>query len=187
MTLPLFLAEQETEGYIEIVRLPDRELVTVVEVLSPSNKAGEGLRDYMVKRNAILKRFVHLVELDLLTAGERIPTLKPLPPADYLIVVSRHETRPDASIYPRSVRHRLPTIPIPLKAPDPDIRVDLAAVFAETYRRGRYGRSIDYGKPLPATLRPADKEWVAGLAKQAKEARDRYEAQRREARNRGGR
>jgi hypothetical protein len=37
---------------------------------------------------------------------------------------------------------------VPLKAPDPDIMLDLAAVYKAAYDRGRYAKSIDYGKPL---------------------------------------
>jgi hypothetical protein len=41
------------------------------------------------------------------------------------------------------VRDRLPLLPIPLKAPDPDIVVDLGEIYATAFSRGRYARSVD--------------------------------------------
>jgi hypothetical protein len=61
----------------------------------------------------------------------------------------------------------LPTIPIPLKAPDPDIPLDLAAIFATVYQRARYERSIDYQAPLGLPLSPADRAWAEELARSA--------------------
>ena len=58
----------------------------------------------------------------------------------------------------------MPTIPIPLRAPDPDLPLDLADLFATAYERGRYARLIDYGVPLLLPLAPADRSWAEGLA-----------------------
>jgi hypothetical protein len=167
VTLPITILDQETEGYIEILHQPGRELITVIELLSPTNKAGEGRRDYIVKRNAILKRLVHLVELDFLVGGHRMPMAAPLPAGDYYAVVSRYEPRPDSQVYAWSVRQPLPKILVPLKAPDPDVALDLAAVFATTYQRGRYQRVLDYTQQVPAPLAPDDRTWVEAQARQS--------------------
>jgi hypothetical protein len=45
----------------------------------------------------------------------------------------------------RKLGDELPTLPVPLHAPDSDIFIDLAAVFATAYERGRYQKQIDYG------------------------------------------
>src|SRR5262249_36165724 len=121
VTLPITILDQESEGYIEILYQPGREPVTVVEVLSPTHKTGEARRDCLVKRTAILKRVVHVGELDCLAGGQRRPMEAPLPPRDYYATVSRYETRPDSQVYAWSVRQPLPKIRVPLKAPDPDI------------------------------------------------------------------
>lgn len=70
--LPKYAAHIEEhirlERYIAIVSLPSRELVTVIELLSPTNKrvGADGRREYLRKREQILQSAVHLVEIDLL-------------------------------------------------------------------------------------------------------------------------
>jgi hypothetical protein len=52
---------------------------------------------------------------------------------------------------------RAPVIPVPLRAPDGDISLDLAAVFITAYQRGRYERASDYVVPLDNPLGPKDR------------------------------
>jgi hypothetical protein len=58
------------------------------------------------------------------------------------------------------VRQPLPTVPIPLKASDGDVFVDLQTVFRETFERGRYARSLPYDRPPVALLKQEDKRWA---------------------------
>jgi len=132
----------------------------VLEMLSPANKAGDGYADFCSKRLAILRRNTHLVELDLLLGGRRLPLSKPLPAGDYYALVSRGDRRPDCEVYSWSLRQPLPRIPIPLRAPDADIFVDLQAVFRQTYERGRYARSLRYGQSPLAPVRHKDQRWA---------------------------
>jgi hypothetical protein len=53
---------------------------------------------------------------------------------------------------------------VPLRAPDPSIAVNLAAVFATTFERGRYARSIDHRRPPTAPVPEADRAWAAERA-----------------------
>ncbi|MBX6316783.1 MAG: DUF4058 family protein, partial [Isosphaeraceae bacterium] len=142
-------------------------LVTVIEVLSPTNKTGSGREEYLEKRRELIDRPVNLVELDLLLGGRRLPMAEPLPPGDYYALVSRAERRPQAEVYAWTIRQPLPTIPIPLRPPDPDVPLDLAAIFATAYERGRYARSLDYGAPLTVPLAETDRLWAEGLARRA--------------------
>ena len=89
----------------------------------------------------------------------------PLPPGDCLAVVVRSGKPEVAEVLAWSIRRPLPAIPIPLEQPDPDVSVDLAALFATAYERGRYGRLIDYARPLDLPLRPEDKEWAENIAR----------------------
>jgi hypothetical protein len=139
------------------LQVPVLELVTVLEILSPSNKAGSGRADYLVKREAYIDRPINLVEIDLILRGARMPMERRLPPGDYYAVVARAETRPDASVYAWPIQHPLPVLPIPLRSPDPDVTLDLARVFTLSYDRGRYELFMRYGTPLPAGL-PIDAE-----------------------------
>jgi hypothetical protein len=149
LTLPV--VEEVRDVWIEIYHRPDRQLVAVLELLSPSNKQGSGRGQYMLKRNALLMEGVHLVELDLLRTGERLPTQEPLPTGEYYFMVSRANRRPKCEVYSWTREDKLPVVPTPLRAPDPDIFVDLAQVFRTTYERGLYDKSIDYSKPPAVT------------------------------------
>jgi hypothetical protein len=166
LVLPMYHLEEVTEHRIEIRRFPDRELVTAMELLSPSNKEAPGRRLYAKKRLELIHQPVHLVELDLLLAGKRLPMEGELPKGHYFAFVSRSERRPMSEVYGWSIRDTLPTIPIPLKDPDPDVALDLAAIFATVYQRGRYERSIDYTASLSLPLGPEDRAWAEGLARE---------------------
>jgi len=146
LTLPAVVEVRDV--WIEIYHRPDRQLVAVLELLSPSNKQGSGRGQYMLKRNALIMEGVHLVELDLLRGGERLPTQEPLPSGEYYLVISRANRRPKCEVYAWTRDDKLPVVPVPLKLPDPDIFVDLGTVFSLAYERGRYDRSIDYGQSL---------------------------------------
>ena len=66
------------DRWIEILGLPDMDLVTVVEILSPSNKSGSGRTEYLEKRATLLDRPVNFVEIDLLLGGRRMPMAEAL-------------------------------------------------------------------------------------------------------------
>lgn len=158
VTLPEY--EEVAESYIEIVSLPDQELVTSIEILSPTNKSRGDGGDYLAKRAVLLRRGINLVELDLLLGGERLPARDALPAGDFYAFVSRRERRPKADVYAWSIRQAIPPIPIPLKSPDEDAMLDLAAAFKTTYDRGRYDRGLRYDLPLPATIGESDRAWA---------------------------
>ena len=167
VTLPLLIVHESREAYLEIYHRPERSLVGIVEVLSPTNKKGEGRGDFLAKRNAVLCQPVHLVEFDLLVGGERLPLAEPLPPAHYYAFVSRAEQRPYCQVYPWHVRQPLPPISIPLRPGDPDVPLDLATVFEEAYERGGYDNDLDYAAPPLAPLDQADAQWATELARSA--------------------
>jgi hypothetical protein len=76
--------EPRKQRRLRLVHRPTGRVVTVLELLSPSNKTpGEGgLDSYLEKRAEILASRCHLVELDLLRGGERLPMAGPLPSGD---------------------------------------------------------------------------------------------------------
>src|SRR5438132_494647 len=77
LTLPV--PEEIREPYLEIRRTGTREVVTVIELLSPTNKRpnSDGLREYLAKRGTVLRSGAHLVEIDLLRSGRRLETVEP--------------------------------------------------------------------------------------------------------------
>ena len=159
VTLPLPLVEEVREHWIEITRQPDRELVGVVEVLFPWNKTGRGHGEYLAKRADLLRQAIHLIELDLLLGGERLPMGRPLPAGDYYALVSHAERRPNSQVYAWRLRDPLPKVTVPLRAPDADVSLDLGDVFRVTYERGAYERDVYRMPPVPA-VRAEDRPWV---------------------------
>ena len=162
VTLPITIESEESrETFIEIYHRPDEQLVAVLELLSPTNKSGTDRVRYLDKRLAILHQDVHLVELDFLLSGQRLPVDGTLPPGDFYATVSRFTNRPYCDIYAWTLRDHLPAIPIPLLPPDGDLRCDLAAVFAQTFARGRYDRTLRYGPPPEARFTEIVRPWMA--------------------------
>lgn len=153
------VVDEERLSFVEIRDRRDRRLVTVIELLSPSNKRnGPDREQYLAKRRQLLAGDVHLVEIDLLRGGPRMP-VEDRPDCDYCIVVSRVEKRPDVGIWPIRLRERLPIIPIPLRAPDADARIDLQEALNRLYDAAGYEDYIYTGAPQPP-LHPDDAAWA---------------------------
>ena len=172
VTIPAIEEIEVREASIHILRLPDYQLVTVIEVLSPSNKFGEGIGEYRRKRSNLVGGGVHFLEIDLLVRGQRTELARPLPAGDYYAMIFRADRRPDVDVWAWSVRQSLPTaLPVPLKVPDPPVLFDLAAVVSAVYERGVYGRKLRYHLPCPAPVAPADGAWAEGVARGAMESR----------------
>ena len=154
--------EEVRESFIEVRDRHDRALITVVELLSPSNKRPGGDREqYLAKRKQLLATGVHLVEIDLLRGGPRMP-MEDAPPCDYLVMVSRAEERPRVGIWPIGLRDPLPTVPVPLRPPDGDAHLDLQALLHRIYDDAGYEDYIYGGTPVPP-LAGEDAAWAAGL------------------------
>ena len=81
---------------VEIRDVAERRLVTVIEILSPVNKRGQGLRDAerVDRRMELLQTRTHLLEIDLLRAGTRIPLIGDLPPPRTLFTSAAHSGGP---------------------------------------------------------------------------------------------
>jgi Protein of unknown function (DUF4058) len=169
VTIPLPSVEMEIRDvWIEIRRGTSRAPVTVIELLSPTNKTGDGFVEYKLKRRSLIRQKIHLVELDLLLGGRRLPMSLPLPVGDYFAFISRAQRRPNSDVYAWTVRDALPSVPIPLMAGTPDVALDLADVFATTYERGRYARLIDYAAPPSVLRKPEDRAWAQKQARRGR-------------------
>lgn len=156
--------EEIKERYLEIRSVDTREVVTVIEILSPVNKrAGEGREQYEEKRKEILGSRTHLIEIDLLRAGRAMP-MTVSEENHYRIVVSRARWRPSADFYLFSVRQPIPDIPVPLLRGDAEPVIKLNQILHELYDQSGYDMDIDYAKTPPApTFSKADAEWIRAL------------------------
>jgi hypothetical protein len=149
---------------VEIRDVSERLLVTVIEILSPVNKRGEGVREYAERRMELLQTRTHLLELDLLRQGTRIQLLGELPSACYYVYLSRSQRRPVTQAWLISLREPLPAVPVPLLPPDPDVPLDLQAAVTACFDLVGYERLLDYsGPPPPPDLSDGDADWVAGI------------------------
>lgn len=144
---------------IEIREARQRKLVTAIEVLSPTNKRGQGYREYLEKRR-LLQSTAHLLEIDLLRAGRRVPMQKPLPSAPYFVFLSRAERRPIVETWPIQFEMRLPTVPVPLLAGDHDATLDLQAAFDTVYDTLNYDLEIDYARLPEPPLDDGTAAWA---------------------------
>ena len=167
--------EEIHESLIQILDLKHgKKVVAVIEVVSPSNKiAGPGRESYKKKQAEVLAGDAHLVEIDLLRLGRHIlaapeSLVRSQWVYDYLVSVNRAETSRDRfALYRRLLRDRLPRIRIPLADDDPDVILDLQAVFSMAYEGGGYRDRIDYTSPCLTPLSPSDQQWADGVIQKA--------------------
>jgi hypothetical protein len=159
--VPLSLLEEARETHVEILHRSDRTLVAVLELLSPTNKTEPGRSDYLARRNALLRQPVHLLELDLLLGGKRLPFGQTLPEGDYFAFLARAERRLDCEVYAWPLAQTLPPLPVPLRPPDPDVWVELGSLLDLVYERGAYQGEVDYSRPPPFPVAAETQAWIA--------------------------
>lgn len=146
---------------VEVRDVANRHLVALIEILSPANKYGEGYREYTERRTGLMRTATHILELDLLRQGARIPLVGAPPPAAYYIYLSRSQRRPYTQVWAVALRDCLPIVPVPLLAPDPDVPLDVQAAVDACFGLVGYERLLDYSiPPPPPELDAADAAWV---------------------------
>ncbi|MEG4203893.1 DUF4058 family protein [Microcoleus sp. Pol7_A1] len=162
VTLPM--SEEVREGYLEVIDMTTKEVVTVIEVLSPANKRpGQGRKMYDEKRDKVFGSRTHFVEIDLLRGWEPLPVLENNIAASYRILVSRANQRPLADLYLFNLSDAIPSFPLPLRSPDVEPIVDLQALLNTVYDRAGYDFTIDYTAELVPALSETDATWADAL------------------------
>ncbi|MDZ7360275.1 MAG: DUF4058 family protein [candidate division KSB1 bacterium] len=159
--------ETITEDYLEVVEMANDEVVTVIEILSPSNKrTGEDRQAYISKRKKIFRAQINLVEIDLLRDWPPMPftflqTNGHL--SHYRILIKRGESARHALLYPFGVRDSIPIFRLPLQPGDNEPPVCLGEVLKKTYDECGYDLRIDYSRPPEPPLSDADAQWAAEI------------------------
>ncbi len=157
---------KEILRHVEIVD-SRAQIITVLELLSPSNKEeGEPRLDWKRKRLDYLRGGIRVVEIDLLRGGGwTLPDrslLKPVPPGRicHHVCVTRPPWWTRHEFYIMPLRQRLPIIRVPLRRPDPDAALDLQLLLDQCYERGRYDSVINYSKPPHPPLPEEEAAWA---------------------------
>ena len=163
-----YAGEPLQESYVDIVDSKFGErVITSVEVLSPSNKQpGDGRTQFMRKQQEYRAGRISRVEIDLLRTGrrtfefpERLLSAEQRKP--YYITVHRGHLDRQAEIYAIDLREPLPVIGFPLRQADPDVPVDIQAVFDRAFVNARL--PIDYDDPCDPPLADEDAAWATDL------------------------
>jgi hypothetical protein len=162
----LVLPHPMPHSQVEIRDLQDHRLVTAIEFLSPTNKRGLGRKQYLRKRLQILHSTAHLLELDLLRQGRRLPWSGKPPAASYYLYLSRADKRQDIGIWPIDLAAPLPVVPVPLLHPDPDVPLDLQQAVAAVYDASHYELLLNYGAEPDVPLPAAQANWADRLLRE---------------------
>jgi hypothetical protein len=156
--------DEEIERWLEI-RDASGRLITVLELLSPSNKLESADRDrYLRKRQNFISGGVNFVEIDLVRQGasvfpQGIRNVLQEKTACYGVCVFRTERPVEREVYPIRLRERLPAIRVPLRPTDADVVLDLQPLIDQCHERGRY-HLLDYRLNPDPLLSPEDAAWV---------------------------
>lgn len=160
------LPREEHETFLEIRTAESSQVVTVIELLSPTNKrrGSDGYKAYHNKREELLLAGVNLVEIDLLRLGVRPITVEPLTPeTDYCALVHRANRRGQAEVYEWTIRNSLPGIRVPLADGDPDVVLPLQRALVTVYDFNAYELTLRYRETTLPDMKSGDAEFVSQL------------------------
>ncbi|HMN30900.1 MAG TPA: DUF4058 family protein [Caldilineaceae bacterium] len=162
------MPEQVIERYLEVRDVATQEVITVIEILSRSNKLSkEGRAEYEDKRLKVLASRTGLVEIDLLPAGQplelKLQAQNSEPHSDYRIVLSRSWQRPRADVYLFDLRNPIPAFPIPLRRGEVEPVLPLNQILHELSDQSGYDLAIEYRHPPEPPLPDEDVAWAAAL------------------------
>jgi hypothetical protein len=165
------IRDEHHEEFVEVRQRNDGRLVTLLDVVSPTNKTLPAARQaYLDKRQEAKGAGASVVEIDLVLQGQ--PTLEysrdGLPDWDYAVTVTR-STQPERyEIYTATLQKKLPRFRLPLSADDRDAVLDLQTVFTRCYDQGTFCARIDYGRDPATALIDDDRKWLGDWLKQQK-------------------
>jgi hypothetical protein len=162
-TTPASVLVQLPEVRLATVEIRDpsqNQLVTSIEILSPINKREPGLTQYREKWRRLREADVHILEIDLLRRGQRSLLHTNLPKSAYRVSLVRAGSN-QIHAWTLALQDPLPVVPVPLRAPDVDVTLDLGLALQTIYDRAAYDLSIDYSEtPPPPALTPEEASWL---------------------------
>jgi hypothetical protein len=165
--IQLPIDDEVREAYLEIKEVSTGRVVTLIEVLSPTDKQDQGYQKHHEKRQQVLNSRTHFIEIDLLRSGEPWPITGDEPRSDYRVLVSRAGDRPIADLYPFNIQDSMPQIPVPLQFGDLEPLLNLKELIEDIYDRSGYSHFIDYNLEPSPKLSSTDQAWLDQLLRHA--------------------
>ncbi len=169
--MPLFtsiIREEHVEEYIEISRRSDNKLITIIEMVTQTNKGTQqGFEAYHQTRRMAKSLQANMVEIDLLLQGRYLidHSREGIPICHYAVMVTRSTHMDRHELYPGLLQKSLPRFKIPLASDDRDTVMDLQACFDRAYDSGNFEQKLDYSRDLKIPLSNEDKSFVDSLMK----------------------
>ncbi len=144
---------------VEVREAKTNRLVTCIEILSYANKRQPGFDQYLQKRNRLMQAGVHLVEIDLIRRGSRPISDAQIPQSHYRVTVTRANDR--LEVWTVQLQDALPTVPIPLLPPDPEVPLNLSQAIHQVYEEADYDLTLDYSRQPPSpALSDLEQQWL---------------------------
>ena len=167
LVLPATVPIEVRHVSVHVLDVAKNELVTSIEILSPTNKREPGLSAYRQKRSELMRAGVHLLELDLIRRGTRPWTPEGLPPSAYLALLTRAR-HAQTEAWAVNLPDPLPVLPVPLRPPDPDVPLDLQIALTAICDESDYDRTLDYRPPPPEpALSDEEAVWLETVLRRA--------------------
>lgn len=160
ISIDALMPEPMVQTFVEIRDIESQSLVTAIEMLSPTNKRGDGLAEFRKKRIEFLSGSAHYLEIDFLRIGERFPTARTLPSVPYFVFLSRAARRPRLDAWPITLNEKLPTVSIPLLPGDDDVALDLQLAWQTIYDIFRYEILVDHSCDPAVPLSSEQLAWT---------------------------
>lgn len=166
------MPEEVKARYLEIRDTKTHEVITAIEILSPTNKeTKDGRQQYEQKRLKVLSSSTNLVEIDLLRGGKPF-AMKVIgqsleKKSHYRVVISRSWQRPSADLYLFSVRQPIPSFLIPLHPGEQEPVLPLNRLLHDVYDQIGCDLAIDYNEPADPPLSTEDALWATQVVADA--------------------
>ena len=154
--------DEVVERYLEVRDQVSGEAITVIEILSLTNKTSHRRR-YLRKRREILGSETNLVEIDLLRSGKPMPMTGNTPTTHYRILISRAWERPHAQAFLFNMQQSIPDTPIPLRRGEKEPQLPINQLLHEIYDEGGYDLMLDYSIPPVPGLDDASAVWATSV------------------------
>ena len=159
--------------YIQVLDSASREVVTVIEIVSPANKVsgGAGREAFTRKRDQVRNSETGWVEIDLLRGRRSMPVPGRIPETAYMALTDWCDPADPKAflgrrtmLFPMDLREPLPTLPVPLRPGDDPAPLNLQAVLDRIYDEAAYDGSVDYAAdPPPPGPGEGDAAWLDAL------------------------